>query len=207
MNSGELTGLLAAARGGNRRALDELLERCSPKLLGLIRLRLGALRSRLESQDVLQTTLLKAFSGLEALEGHGSRPLMAWLATIADNEIRDQTAFHRAQRRDMKLDEPLDATGGLDVASLKSAVRTVTSELVLRQDLLRLHALIETLDEPQREVVLLRSFEELGYREIGERLGRTADACRMLYARALAALVLRMRQNERASASRARSEP
>ena len=41
-------------------------------------------------------------------------------------------------------------------------------------------------------MILLRQSEELSFREIGERLGRSEDAARMLLARAMAALSLRM---------------
>ena len=40
---------------------------------------------------------------------------------------------------------------------------------------------------------MLRKFEELSFREIGARMGRSEDACRMLLARALTALTLAMR--------------
>lgn len=204
MNSSSLTGLVEAARDGDQAALSELLERCSPKLLGLIRVRLGSLRSRLESRDVLQNTLLKAAQGLGRFDGERAPTLMAWLARIAENEIRDQASFFRQQRRDARLEEPLDAqsdahpgAGGLPQAalraSLQASVRSVSSELVLREDLDLLHRRIEELDPMQREVVVLRSFEELDYTQIGARLERSPDACRMLYARALAKLALAMR--------------
>jgi DNA-directed RNA polymerase specialized sigma24 family protein len=43
-------------------------------------------------------------------------------------------------------------------------------------------------------VILLRKFEELSFAEIGERLGKSPDACRMLLARAMTALTLEMRK-------------
>jgi DNA-directed RNA polymerase specialized sigma24 family protein len=39
---------------------------------------------------------------------------------------------------------------------------------------------------------MLRKFEELGFAEIGERLGKTEDACRVAFARAMAALTVRL---------------
>ena len=47
-------------------ALDRLYERCTPKLLSYIRLKLGrSLRERLESRDILQATLLKSLQHLD----------------------------------------------------------------------------------------------------------------------------------------------
>ena len=56
----------------------------------------------------------------------------------------------------------------------------------------RLEAAIESLSPEHREVIVLRKFEELSFAEIGRRMGRTDDACRMLLARAMTALTLRL---------------
>jgi RNA polymerase sigma-70 factor (ECF subfamily) len=54
----------------------------------------------------------------------------------------------------------------------------------------RLEQAMESLSEAHREVIVLRKLQELGFREIGERLGKSEDACRMLYGRAMAALTV-----------------
>jgi RNA polymerase sigma-70 factor (ECF subfamily) len=181
--------LLERARAGSRDALGSLFERHSPRLLALIRLRLGPrLRARLESRDILHASLLKAVTHLDAFEGSGS--LGAWLVRIAENEIRDQAEHHGRERRDAGREVPLD-----DAASALAAnLRSQTSRLVLDEKMQRLERALESLDDGHREVILLRRFEELGFKEIGERLGKSPDACRMLLARAMTALTLRMRE-------------
>ena len=57
---------------------------------------------------------------------------------------------------------------------------------------------LETLSEAHREVILLRQFEELSFPEIAARLGKTDDASRMLFARAMAQLTLALRSNRAA---------
>ncbi len=85
---------------------------------------------------------------------------------------------------------PLD-----DAASALAAnLRSQTSRLVLDEKMQRLERALESLDDGHREVILLRRFEELSFKEIGERLGKSPDACRMLLARAMTALTLRMRE-------------
>ena len=85
---------------------------------------------------------------------------------------------------------------------LAAQVRSQTSRIVLSQELERLEQALESLSEPHREVILLRKFEELSFAEIGERLGRTPDACRMLLARALTELTLKMREGDDRQAHR-----
>lgn len=183
-----LTITLREARAGSKEALDSLFERVAGRLLALIRLRLGRpLRARLESRDILQASLLRAFQHLDQLQGGDSAALMAWLARIAENEIRDQADFHGRQRRDAARDVPLEdpALGGL-----AERIRSQASRLILDEEAERLERALETLDETYREIILLRKFEELPFEEIGRRMGRSPDACRMLLARALTALTL-----------------
>jgi RNA polymerase sigma-70 factor (ECF subfamily) len=193
------TALVARARDGSEEALGELLERCAPKLLALIRTRLAcdpgarALRARLDSRDLLQNVLIKALGGLGDLQAVGRRPLQAWLAQIAENELRDQVTHHRRQRRDLAAEVAVDGDQRHRVAQLAARVRSASSRVVLRERIERLMTALAALEDSQREVVVLRDFEELSWAEVGERLGRSADAARMLYARALTALTLRLR--------------
>lgn len=182
--------LFRRARNGSPEAVNALFERYGGRLHALIRARLGPnLRRRLESRDILQATLLKGFRGINRFEDSGSRPLMAWLGTIAQDEIRDQADFYQRQKRDYARETGLDSKADRVAETIRSEV----SRLQMRQDAERLERGLDALSEPHREVILLRSFEELTFREIGERLDKSPDACRMLYARALAALTLKIR--------------
>jgi RNA polymerase sigma-70 factor (ECF subfamily) len=176
--------LLRQARAGSPEALEALFARGGDRLLPYIRLRMGPrLRARLESQDLLQNTLLRACERLEQLRGEEPEAFWGWLYRIAENEIRDQAEHHQRQKRDARREVPL----GMPLAT---QAHTLASQLALSEEAERLERALETLSEPHREVILLRRFEELGFAAISERLGRRPDACRMLYARAMAALTL-----------------
>lgn len=192
MLSPSVTTLLMEAREGSEPALNRLFEQCGERLLGLIRLRMGArLRARMESGDLLNATLLRAFRSFDSLEARNTPSLMAWLARIAESEIRDEIDRQNAQRRDAAREVALDS--GLE--QLAARVRSQTSRLVLSEARLRLERALAELSEEHREIVLLRRYQELGFKEIGERLGKSPDACRMLLARAMTALTLKMRES------------
>jgi RNA polymerase sigma-70 factor, ECF subfamily len=160
--------LLARARAGSTVALDALFRRCAPRLLTLIRLKMGrTLRAKVESRDILQATLLKAFQQIEQLRGADMACLMAWLARIAENEIRDQADFHRRRRRDVVRQASLDDAALQVAAEVTSAV----SRIVLSERAERLEAAIEALAPDHREIILLRKFEERSFKEIAQRLG------------------------------------
>jgi RNA polymerase sigma-70 factor (ECF subfamily) len=187
MDRQETTRLLARAQEGSSEALNEVYGRFAGRLLALIRLRLGpGLRSQVESRDVLQATLLKSFERIDQFEGSRGATLMAWLARIAENEIRDLADHHKRQRRDARRNVPLSSAG----EALADNVRSLSSQVVLEEEMLRLEAGLESLPEHYRQIVVLRKLEELGWAEIARRLGKSEDACRMLLARAMAALTL-----------------
>jgi len=180
--------LLDQAKSGSPEGLNQLYERCAGRLLAFIRLRLGRdLRSRLESRDILQATLVKSLEHVGELRGNETRSVMAWLARIAEHEIRDCADFHHRQRRDAARDVALETD-----APLPALTRSALSRVILDEQAERLEEALESLAPAHREVILLRKFEELSFAEIGHRLGKSEDACRMLLARAMTALTVKM---------------
>jgi RNA polymerase sigma-70 factor (ECF subfamily) len=191
--SADTADILQQAKDGSPEALNRLYERAAGRLLALIRLRLGRdLRGRVESRDILQATLLKSFERLHELRGSEARSLMAWLARIAEREIHDLADYHHRARRDAAREHPLD-----DAAPLPALTRSALSRVILDEEAERLETALESLSPEHREVILLRKFEELSFAEIARRLGRSEDASRMLLARAMTALTLRL--SERSS--------
>jgi len=191
MERADSTALLRAARAGSPEALDRLYRQVAGRLHALIRLRMGAtLRARVESRDILQATLLRSFDRIDQFEGETGGTLMAWLARIAEHEIHDRADYERRGRRDAAREVTLESTA----APAVSTERSPLSLAILNEEALRLERAIDRLDAAHREVILLRKFEELSFREIAARMGRSEDACRMLLARALAALTLEVQR-------------
>lgn len=183
--------LIRRAKGGSHDALDQVLERYGPRLLALVRLRLGpSLRAQLESRDIVQQTMLKAFQHIDQFDGAGKGSMLGWLAAIAQNEIRDHAGFYRRQVRDAALNVPLEEAA----EKLETRLRTEVSRIELGRQIQLLERALDELGEARREVILLRRYEELTYPEIGKRLGKSPDACRVLHARAMAELAVRMKE-------------
>lgn len=180
------TDVLRAALAGSPGALDVVYQHCAPRLLSYIRLKMGRrARGRLESRDILQAVFLKSLQNLDGFRGTDTRSLMAWLARIADREILDRADYDGRQRRDAARDVPLDT--GID---LPAPVRSALSQVILDERAARLESALSSLSDAHREIVLLRKFQDLSFGEIGQRLGKSEDACRMLLARAMTALTL-----------------
>jgi RNA polymerase sigma-70 factor (ECF subfamily) len=184
----ETARLFERACQGDDPDVEAFYRRCAAKLLPFIRLRMGrALRDELESRDVLQAVLVKALPRLPQVKEPGA--VMAWLSRIAENEIRDRVDHRQRQRRDAALRVPID-----DVAhELPSPVRQALSQAIVNEDMARLERALEALPGTQREAIVLRKLEELTFPEMAARLGKSEDACRMTYTRAMAALTLQLR--------------
>ncbi len=185
------TRLLRKARGGEREALEALYVRIGSRLLAVVRLRLDPELARLvEAEDVVQEVLLRAFRHIERFEQDSSRSFFAWLARIASTTINDLRAYHRQQKRDARLTEPIEASG----REIRDLHRGISSQLVIEEELARLEGALAAMKPEHREVILLRRFEERSFSEIGAVMNRSEDASRMLYTRAMAALAKRMTQ-------------
>jgi RNA polymerase sigma-70 factor (ECF subfamily) len=182
------TDLLEQAKAGSPEALNAIYERCGARLLAYIRLRLGReLRARLESRDILQSTLLKSVEHFADFRGSRTPSLMAWLAAIAEREIRDRADYNTRQRRDGAREVPIETD-----PSLPAAARSALTHAILNEEARQLEAALESISPAHREVILLRKFQELSFAEIAGRLGKSEDACRMLLARAMTALTLKL---------------
>jgi RNA polymerase sigma-70 factor, ECF subfamily len=187
MDPASSTTVLREALAGSDAALEALYERFGPRLLSFIRLKMGrSLRARLESRDILQATFLKSFQHLDDFEGQDGRSLLGWMMRIAEHEIRDRADFHHRQQRDAKQEDDLDGQAGLLAARSRSAL----SRLILDEQAQRVEAALESLTDAHRQVILLRTYEELSFPEIAKFLAKSEDACRMQYARAMTALTL-----------------
>jgi len=168
--------------------VDALYARVAPRVLAYVRMRMGpSLRARMDSRDILQATLLKSFEHFGEFQGAGKPALMAWLARIAEREILDRADYHQRARRSAERETPLD---GED--ALAARVTSVLSRMIRDERAEKLAEAMAGLSDAHREIILLRKFQELPFREIAARLDKSEDACRMLLARALSALTLRL---------------
>jgi RNA polymerase sigma-70 factor (ECF subfamily) len=140
--------------------------------------------------------LLKSLTRLPQVRDPAA--VMGWLSRMADNEIRDRVDYAHRQRRDAVRRVPVDE----DVMDLPSPIRQALSLAIVAEEHERLERALEALPDAQREAIVLRKLEELSFPEMAVRLGKSEDACRMMFARAMAALTLQLRALVMSSRSR-----
>lgn len=189
----ETLQLLNAVRDGERDAVNRLLDRHRQTLRRLIRLRLDhAVARRVDASDVVQDVLLEAHTRLQDYLANPRMPFHLWLRHIARDRVIDMHRLHRgAQRRSMDREQSLVAPSSADHSAVDLAAHLADSALTpaaasIRRELEdRFLAAIHQLEEDDRDIILMRHFEQLGNSEAAEVLGLSPAAAGMRHLRAL----------------------
>ena len=162
---------------GNNRAFDLLLQRTQSKLFSYI---LFVVRDHDKAEDVFQETFVKAIIKLQNGQYTDSGKFSFWLTRIAHNAIMD---WYR-QQQSRHIMEP-NAENDLQNLSMASVLDTFReSELVNEQVLADVKRMMEALPAPQREVVYMRYYQQLSFKEIAAITGVSINTSlgRMRYA-------------------------
>ena len=186
--------LVALAKDGDKTALNQLYSVYAERVRWMVRFRMSKeLRSKLESMDLVQDTLLHALGGLEGFTYKNEGDFVRWLSKIADNELRGSLKKLHADRRDIRREVRLGTRGsttGSRVVGAPGPIEPTTPSVILskKEDLSKLEQAIDQLKPEYRDVILWARIEGLSYKEIGERLGKSVDAVGMQLSRAMVAL-------------------
>lgn len=180
--------LLTEVRRGNKGALDRLVHRYMPELTSWASGRLPRwARQSVDTDDLVQETLIQVFQKLEGFEYRGDGALLAYLRQALLNRIRNQLRW--ADRRP-RLEELAESPDESAVSPLEAAIGVESVE--------RYEAALELLTPQDREAVIARIELGLTYPELARALGKPSpDAARMAVARAMVRLGEEMRDAER----------
>jgi len=172
------------ARRGDPRAWEELVGKHGAKLRLYVGFRLGpALARRVEVDDVVQETLLRAWRDLPRAALSGDDALGGWLAAIARHVIVDVARAARRQGTQALLERSAwSRAGALDPADATAGPATRAARGEEHQ---RLLAAYRSLSPRHRRVIALRQFEQRSARESAPLLGCTELAVHALFRRAL----------------------
>ena len=185
--------LLAEAKCGDRAAVNRLLARHRASLRKLIQLRLDKrLSQRVDASDIVQDVLFEANARLRDYLGDPRLPFHLWLRQLAKDRMIDMHRRHRtSQRRSLDREQSLaspqfaDQSGFDLMGQLADHELTPAAASIRRELEVRFLGALEQLDEEDRDILLMRHFEQLGNSEVAEVLGLTAAASGMRHLRAL----------------------
>ena len=188
MDPGDDGPLERELRAGDDAALGPLFERHRGRLLRMVTFRLDPrLLGRIDADDVLQETYVDAQKRLAAFRGD-DKPFLVWIRLITQQTMVDLHRRHLGTRM---------RTAGKEVAAPQSGTMsslfvghiTSPSRAMMREEVRgEIERALEEMDEIDREVLMLRHFEDLSNKDVATVLGIQENAASNRYVRALGRL-------------------
>ncbi len=186
--TGDIAPLLDAARSGSREALGQLLELCRGYLLMVATGELDAdLQAKEGPSDLVQETFLEAKRDFVQFQGASEAELLAWLRRVLLNNVANFTRRYRTTgKRSIEREVVLDgqARSALE-AALPAEGLSPSGQAVAHEQAAALALALERLSDDHRQVLRLRYEEGKPFEEIAQVMGRSANAVRKLFARAV----------------------
>ena len=146
---------------GNNRAFDLLLARNQSKLYSYI---LFVVHDRDPADDVFQETFVKVITKLHQRKYTNSGKFSAWIMRIAHNVIMD---WYREQKAEKIIEPTID--NDLSNLSSKEVVEgSIENQFVFEQVLDDVKKMMNLLPPTQREVVFMRFYQNMSFKEIAE---------------------------------------
>jgi RNA polymerase sigma-70 factor (ECF subfamily) len=177
-NCEHLVSLVNQAKDGNRFAFAQLAERFHRDIFRMVFYRI---RSREDAEDVAQDVLLKAFQKISSIKD--AAKFRGWLFSITLNRIRDFQRKKRFRSLFKANDENIETHPPVEAERNQPEA----IEHVLREDFWRQVGLIlEKLSRMEKEVFLLRFFDQLNINEISDALNKNESTVKTHLYRALA---------------------
>ena len=162
---------------GNNKSFDLLLSRNQSRLFSYI---LFVVRDQDVANDIFQETFVKVITKLHEGKYRDTGKFSAWIMRIAHNVIMDWY-------RDQKAERIVEPTEGNDLSNLssKDIIDSNIENLFVNDQILRdVRKMMEQLPASQREVVFMRFYQEMSFKEIAETTGVSINTSlgRMRYA-------------------------
>jgi RNA polymerase sigma factor (sigma-70 family) len=160
---------------GDERSLEILIRKHKQKLFGFIYSKIG---DKPLAEDIFQDTFIKVINTLKKGNYNEEGKFLPWVMRIAHNLVIDY--FRKSNRlpRFSRTDE-------FDIFSvLSDDAKNKEAEIIQEQLYFQITDLIQFLPKDQREVLKLRIYNELSFKEISENTGASINTVlgRMRYA-------------------------
>jgi RNA polymerase sigma-70 factor (ECF subfamily) len=193
MSTDDIADLLERARGGDTGAVGELLGRHRKRLLRLVDLRMdNRLRGRIDASDVVQEAYIEAARRLSECPRNSEVPFFVWLRFLTTQKLAELHRHHlHVKARDANRDVSIfggqlrEASSALLAAQLLGRA-TAPSKAAMRTEYhCRLRQALDSMESSDREIIVLRHFEQLSNVETARVLGLNESTASTRHLRAL----------------------
>ena len=195
----DIVPLLQAARTGSGEALGQLLAAYRSFLLAAATEELDTeLKAKAGPSDLVQETFIDAQRNFASFESDNEVAFRTWLHTILMNNMADlRRRYFKAAKRQVHRERPLGTSDSkrlsIELAALDG--NSPSRAAISSEETQRLNQALERLSPAYRQVILMRGRQRHTFAEIAEQIGRSSDAVRMLWQRAIARLQRELGEN------------
>lgn len=189
--SGHIRDLLAAARRGEPDAIGQIFEAARSRLLRIAARELPAdVRVKIAPSDIVQETAVDAQRGFNHFNGTSPEALFAWLRGILRNNVVDAVRRYRdALKRNAALEISLTTVSAQKAGEILPALtHTADGSAIRREEAAMLNTVMARLPADYRRVLELRYWQGMSFVDMAPHLGRSPEAARKLWYRALECL-------------------
>lgn len=189
----QIEHLLDEARHGSDAAIGSLFESARAYLLFLANKELPrGLQAKFGASDLVQETAIEAHRDFRRFAGSTPEEFYAWLRSILQNNLRDAVRrYEVSQKRDVAKETRLVSltdrrNHGQTVTPLpQDRSRPPDGSIIRREDAAKMEAVLARLPDDYRIVLRMRYWDGMSFQQIGDRFGRSAEAVRKLWYRAV----------------------
>jgi RNA polymerase sigma-70 factor (ECF subfamily) len=125
------------------------------------------------AEDLTSETFFKALKNIQSVDSN--RSFISWLYKVAQNTVLDH---FRTRRKSEDIDDFWDIKDETDIAA----------EAHIAGNIEELKKHLKTLPTHERDLILMRVWQDMSYKEIAEVLGKSEASCKMMYSRTIAKL-------------------
>ena len=171
MDDEALAEVIRGAQRGESASFDRLVESYSGRIYGFLYRVTG---SKHDAEDLMQEVFLRLVRTIAAYEHVGR--FEAWLFRIAANLARDRVRRVRRSPLEVELvaggsGDGGDASRGRRGEGVAASGRVAEAGLVLDEEIDALNGALAALPDAEREVIMLRHFSQMSFKEIAETMG------------------------------------
>ncbi len=162
---------IARLQNGDLDAFGDLYERYADKIYSFLFYKTF---DKEVAEDLTADTFLKAFKNRQSFHGNTAAEFSSWLYTIAYNNSVDHFRTHKPTD---EIDESAEDLGFTEDTATQIDAKSKLDEIL---------SFLDTLEKDQKDIIIMRLWDDLSYQEIAEITGKTPDNCRKIVSRVLA---------------------
>jgi len=168
-------------------ALGQLFGEHRPKLLAMVQKRLDpALSARIDAEDILSEAFLEARRKWNSFKKQSAMTPYAWLYRIVLDRLIEAWRRETRARRDAKQEMPWPERSSVQMGLGLVNPGTSPSEAAARAEMQqRMRQTLELLGARDQEILWMRHYDQLSFKEAAMVLGVTESAATLRYVRAL----------------------